>query len=99
MKNLILSLLFTAICAICLGQKTEDSLINPSRINYALMYRMNDSFALITDWTTEIVIKSTPIIRVKSNGDLYFLPSIFCDCYKCKSFKGLKFLLNIYKTQ
>lgn len=34
------------------------------------------------------------ILEIRPNGDIYFTPSSFCDCKKCKSFKGMKFLMN-----
>src|SRR5690348_13710820 len=39
------------------------------------------------------------IVEVRYNGDLYILPSIVCDCDKCKSYNGLKFIRNIYKNE
>jgi hypothetical protein len=49
--------------------------------------------------TRYIFIKdgSTIFFKYMDNGDVYYLPSAFCQCDTCKSHKGLKFLFNIYK--
>ena len=37
---------------------------------------------------------NTQILEIRPNGDIFYNPSSFCDCDKCKSFKGMKFLMN-----
>jgi hypothetical protein len=39
------------------------------------------------------------IFQIRPNGDIYYTPRFFCNCDSCKSFKGMKFLMNFLNPQ
>lgn len=51
-----------------------------------------------SEYMFELVRKNKTILNIKRTGEVYVMPSAFCDCYKCKTHKGMKFLYNINKT-
>ncbi len=39
-------------------------------------------------------INDSAFLEIKPNGNIYYKPAAFCECDKCKSYEGLKFLYN-----
>jgi hypothetical protein len=88
-KVLLFITLFISLASF--GQEIRNFAKLATDSNYISIGKMQDVNTSIKFYNTEI---KGEVLNIRPNGDIYYTPSAFCDCDKCKEFKGMKFLMN-----
>lgn len=92
MKKLLFA--FAMLVAIAVSAQKKDTTITLYIDSVDVLnigdWEKSDGWLNIEGIKQSLTINGVEVYRIEKKGDFYFRPRFFCDCTRCKQFKGMK---------